>query len=49
MGILAVELRSDNEAGFEPLLSAEEAAAHLRIHAKTLQKMARAARFPAYG
>lgn len=27
---------------FEPLLTAEEAAIHLRIHTKTLQKLARA-------
>ena len=26
---------------FEPLLTAEEAAAHLRMHTKTLQRMAR--------
>jgi excisionase family DNA binding protein len=31
---------------FEPILSAEEAAAHLRIHPKTLQKFAREGRVP---
>jgi excisionase family DNA binding protein len=31
---------------FEPLLSAEEAAAHLRLHPKTLQKMARLGHVP---
>jgi excisionase family DNA binding protein len=34
------------EADFEPLLTAEEAAAHLRMHTKTLQKMARAHEVP---
>ena len=31
---------------FEPLLTAEEAAAHLRIHPKTLQRLARAGEVP---
>ena len=31
---------------FEPLLSAEEAAAYLRIHTKTLQKFAREGQVP---
>ena len=31
---------------FEPLLTAEEAAEHLRIHVKTLQKLARDQRVP---
>jgi excisionase family DNA binding protein len=31
---------------FEPLFSAEEAAEHLRIHVKTLQKLAREQRVP---
>jgi excisionase family DNA binding protein len=31
---------------FEPLLSADEAADHLRIHVKTLQKLAREQRVP---
>jgi excisionase family DNA binding protein len=31
---------------FEPLLSADEAAEHLRIHVKTLQKLARGQRVP---
>jgi len=40
------ELAIVPKAEFEPLLSAEEAAAHLRIHTKTLQKMARAGQVP---
>jgi len=32
---------------FEPLLSAEEAAVHLRLHPKTLQRMARLGQVPA--
>ena len=32
--------------GFERLLDAGEAAAHLRIHVKTLQKLAREGRVP---
>jgi excisionase family DNA binding protein len=31
---------------FEPLLSADEAANHLRIHVKTLQRLAREHRVP---
>lgn len=31
---------------FEPLLTADEAAKHLRIHVKTLQKLAREGRVP---
>jgi len=31
---------------FEPLLSAEEAAAHLRMHTKTIQKLARQGEIP---
>jgi len=31
---------------FEPLLTAEEAAEHLRIHPKTLQKLARQQKVP---
>ena len=31
---------------FEPLLSAEEAAEHLRVHVKTVQKLARENRIP---
>ena len=34
------------EMAFEPLLTAEEAAAYLRIHPKTLQKMARLCQVP---
>lgn len=33
-------------AQFEPLLTAEEAAEHLRIHPKTLQKLAREQKVP---
>jgi hypothetical protein len=35
-----------NDTIFEPLSSAEEAAKHLRIHVKTLQKLAREQRVP---
>jgi excisionase family DNA binding protein len=38
--------RFDTADGFEPLLSAEEAAGYLRIHVKTLQKLARERRVP---
>jgi len=38
--------RSATAAGFEPLLSADEAAEHLRIHVKTLQKLAREQKVP---
>jgi excisionase family DNA binding protein len=31
---------------FEPLLTAEEAADHLRIHVKTVQKLAREGKIP---
>jgi len=31
---------------FEPLLTAEEAAAHLRVHPKTIQRMARQQQIP---
>jgi excisionase family DNA binding protein len=34
------------EQVFEPLLTAEEAAVHLRVHTKTLQRMARQHRIP---
>lgn len=34
------------DAQFEPLLTAQEAAQHLRIHVKTLQKLAREGRTP---
>ena len=37
---------ADDESLFEPLLTAEEAAAHLRIHTKTLQRIARAGAVP---
>ena len=35
-----------SSADFEPLLTAEEAADHLRIHVKTIQKLAREQRIP---
>ena len=35
-----------DESLFEPLLTAEEAAAHLRMHTKTLQRIARAGAVP---
>ena len=31
---------------FEPLLTSEEAASHLRMHVKTLQRLAREAQIP---
>ena len=34
------------EDRFEPLLSADEAAKHLRIHVKSLQKLAREGKVP---
>ena len=37
---------SEHLPGFEPILTAEEAAIHLRIHVKTLQKLARERRVP---
>ena len=40
------ELVAVPKAEFEPLLSAEEAAVHLRIHPKTLQRMARERQVP---
>jgi excisionase family DNA binding protein len=39
-------IRSDAKELFEPLLTAEEAAEHLRIHVKTLQRLAREQRVP---
>jgi excisionase family DNA binding protein len=43
-----LEAQSDcsTDTIFEPLLTAEEAAAHLRIHTKTLQKLARTGTVP---
>jgi excisionase family DNA binding protein len=35
-----------SSANFEALLTADEAAAHLRIHVKTVQKLAREQRIP---
>ena len=40
------EFMTHGEFEFEHLLSAEEAAAHLRIHTKTLQKFAREGQVP---
>ena len=40
------ELAIGAEKRFEPLLSTEEAAAHLRMHPKTLQRMAREGHVP---
>jgi len=37
-----------NDAGFEPLLDVSEAAGLLRIHPKTLQRLARIGQVPAY-
>jgi excisionase family DNA binding protein len=38
----------ESDAGFEPLLDVVEAARLLRIHPKTLQKLTRIGRVPAY-
>ncbi len=40
--------RVESDAGFEPLLDVVEAARLLRIHPKTLQKLTRIGRVPAY-
>jgi excisionase family DNA binding protein len=37
---------AEAESQFEPLLTTEEAATHLRIHTKTLQRIARAGSVP---
>src|SRR5690348_3614881 len=42
------QMRFKRDAGFEPLLDASEAASLLRIHPKTLQKLARIGYLPAY-
>ncbi len=42
----SADSRCENLPDFEPLLTAEEAAIHLRIHVKTLQKFARERRVP---
>jgi excisionase family DNA binding protein len=39
-------VRPSNHHLFEPLLTAEETAFHLRCHPKTVQKMAREGRMP---
>jgi excisionase family DNA binding protein len=42
------QMQVKRDAGFEPLLDAAEAASLLRIHPKTLQKLARVGHVPAY-
>jgi excisionase family DNA binding protein len=42
------EWQVENDASFEPLLDAPEAARLLRIHPKTLQKLTRVGHVPAY-
>jgi excisionase family DNA binding protein len=42
------QIQFKGDAGFEPLLDASEAASLLRIHPKTLQKLARIGYLPAY-
>jgi excisionase family DNA binding protein len=42
----AIKSPLENSDAFEPLLSADEAAEHLRVHVKTLQKLARERRVP---
>ena len=39
---------ADHESVFEPILDTEEAATLLRMHPKTLQKMARSGEIPAF-
>ena len=39
---------ADHESAFEPILDTEEAATLLRMHPKTLQKMARNGEVPAF-
>lgn len=43
-----LESSSTSNNGFEPILTSEQAAAYLKIHPKTLQRMARQGRIPAY-
>jgi len=43
-----LEFSSSAGNGFEPILTSEQAAAYLQIHPKTLQRMARQGRVPAY-
>lgn len=43
-GVVDISAAADDF--FEPLLTAEEAAEHLRIHVKTLQRLARESRVP---
>jgi len=47
-GIVKMSMLSEGQvsAAFEPLLTADEAAEHLRIHVKTVQKMAREGAVP---
>ena len=42
------ESQVERDAGFEPLLDASEAAKLLRIHPKTLQRLARVGDVPAF-
>jgi excisionase family DNA binding protein len=45
-GAIQSEAAVSAEDKFEPLLTADEAAKHLRIHVKTLQKLAREGKVP---
>jgi excisionase family DNA binding protein len=47
-GMIEMSMSSEGQASaaFEPLLTADEAAEHLRIHVKTVQKMAREGLIP---
>jgi excisionase family DNA binding protein len=46
--IADIDLVHGHEGTWEPLLDAEEAAKHLGVHPKTLQKMARAGKVPCF-
>ncbi len=45
-GAIQSEAAISSQEKFEPLLSADEAAVHLRVHVKTLQRLARERRVP---
>jgi excisionase family DNA binding protein len=45
-GAIQSEAAAAVDHRFEPLLTADEAAKHLRIHVKTLQKLAREGKVP---
>lgn len=45
-GAIQSEATVPSQEKFEPLLSADEAAKHLRVHVKTLQRFARERRVP---